>query len=233
MELEAMDTEQAVQAETTAGAAEDLSAAWEAADQPPVREPQEEPEPAPAPAPAPEGLELKYMGEVRQVPREEAVALAQKGMDYDRIRAERDELRGFRAQAAPALELMEGMARRSGMSTEAFLERCRETALPGGTQSGDWEERMRSEALDRDMRDFVSDYPDVKAEDIPKEVWEMVAGGKSLTGAYQLHRIRTLESRLAAGEQDRRSRRTAMGSMAQSASGDSGDLISRWWNEGE
>ena len=172
------------------------------------------------------------MGEVRQVPREEAVALAQKGMDYDRIRAGRTSC-GVPRPGRPGPGADGGMTRRSGMSTEAFLERCRGQRSPAGLRAGTGRSRCAPEALDRDMRDFVSDYPDVKAEDIPKEVWEMGGRGKSLTGAYQLHRIRTLESWLAAGGTGRRSRRTAMGSMAQSAPGDSGDLISRWWNEGE
>lgn len=49
----------------------------------------------------PDSFELKYMGETLKVGREEMIALAQKGKDYDRIRSERDsmntELEGLRA----------------------------------------------------------------------------------------------------------------------------------------
>jgi hypothetical protein len=45
------------------------------------------------PAEAEEAVTLKYMGEERTVGREEALALAQKGMDYDRIRGRYERLK--------------------------------------------------------------------------------------------------------------------------------------------
>ena len=41
---------------------------------------------------------LKYMDGIHRVSREEMTALAQKGMDYDRIRAQRDQLRRMQSQ---------------------------------------------------------------------------------------------------------------------------------------
>ena len=50
----------------------------------------DEAEPAANPAPepsAPESFTLRHLGETKNVGREEVIALAQKGMDYDRIRS--------------------------------------------------------------------------------------------------------------------------------------------------
>lgn len=250
---EYLNEEQTVEAETTADA--EMDAAWETADQPSAAMPpygwsvppagadqpseqeyaeQEPDEVEAAPDQAAvqdrEELELKYMGETRRVAREEAVALAQKGMDYDRIRLERDELREYRGAALPALELVERLARQSGMSTDAYLDYCQQE-MPDAQQGGDWRESTRKDARKRDMRDFISDFPDVKPESIPTEVWSAVAGGRSLTTAYSAHRIRELEAALGAREQQGRNRERAMGSMLESASGDGGDLISKWWRE--
>ena len=67
----------------------------------PAAEPTAEQETATQEPTPPESFELKYMGETLKVGREEMIALAQKGKDYDRIRTERDgmntELESLRA----------------------------------------------------------------------------------------------------------------------------------------
>ena len=49
------------------------------------------------------------------------------------------------------------------------------------------QERMR-----RDVREFVNEFPGVKATDIAPEVWTEVRSGKSLVSAYRGHRERQL-----------------------------------------
>lgn len=221
--------------ETTAPAEADeaVEEAWNAADQP--RETggeTEEIEGKPTVAQAEDGMELKYMGELRRVGREEAVTLAQKGMDYERIRAERDELRSFRMSAAPAAELVDALAVQSGMSTEDYLEHCRRE-LPSvfaGETGQSREETVRTQRKEREVSDFLSDFPNVKPEEIPGEVWEQVAAGKSLSLAYSLHRSKSMERELSAKAQDQRNRQRTAGTLSRSAPSQSGDLISMWWN---
>lgn len=74
-------------------------------------------------------LTLKHLDEVRTVTREEARTLAQKGLDYDRIRTERDELRSFREENSAAIELVRKYAGRSGMGVAEYLEFCRTQEL--------------------------------------------------------------------------------------------------------
>ena len=59
-----------------------------------------------------------------------------------------------------------------------------ETAVPAEKVPDD------AEKLARDVAAFHSLFPDVKAEEIPGEVWERVEGGESLTAAYAVHFVR-------------------------------------------
>lgn len=72
---------------------------------------------------------LKHMDETKTVNREEVVSLAQKGMDYDRIREERDQLRTYRQEADPALNLVKTYAERNGMDISAYIDYCRKQEL--------------------------------------------------------------------------------------------------------
>ena len=78
---------------------------------------------------APELFTLKNRDETRQVTRDEMVALAQKGWDYDTVRAERDQLRQYRDEANPALELVKGYAQRNNMTVGDYLDFCRKQEL--------------------------------------------------------------------------------------------------------
>lgn len=56
-------------------------------------------------------------------------------------------------------------------------------------------ERLAKEKTDAES--FLQAYPDVKAEDIPKEVWAEVDKGKSLVDAYARHENQILREQLA------------------------------------
>lgn len=101
----------------------------EKTDQKTQEEPAQEEQPADQ---TPETFTLKHLDQVRQVGKEEVVTLAQKGLDYDRIRTERDELRQYRQEADPALELVKGYAQRSGMTIPDYLDFCRKQELMAG-----------------------------------------------------------------------------------------------------
>ena len=80
----------------------------------------------------PELFTLKNRDQTRQVTREELVAMAQKGWDYDQVRQERDQLRQYRQETDPALELLKSYAARSGMELNAYLDFCRKQELMAG-----------------------------------------------------------------------------------------------------
>ena len=81
-------------------------------------------------------FELKYMGETKTVGKEEAVVLAQKGLDYDRIRQERDsmstELEGLRAdknKLAEYEDFLKALATSVNMDIPAMMDSTRAKML--------------------------------------------------------------------------------------------------------
>lgn len=191
--------------------------------QPEAQETSEAPE-TPPEAPKPEGnappedkpadtFTLKYSGGERTVTRDEALTLAQKGMDYDRVRAELGDTRKLLDEAnaklgenEPVLNELLMLAKDSGYKTlDELIDETRANIL-AGKENVDISIARRRVALDRRERalnareeaakapkqeenphgfnEFVEKFPGVKAEEIPVEVWQAVDGGKTLTQAY-------------------------------------------------
>lgn len=61
---------------------------------------------------------------------------------------------------------------------------------------------------------FVEEYPDVRPEDIPQQVWEWAQQEGSLVSAYRKWEIAELRDELAALEMNQKNRRSAVGSGA-------------------
>ncbi len=85
-----------------------------------------------AKADQPETFTLKNRDETRTVSRDELIAMAQKGWDYDTVRAERDQLRQYRDEADPAMSLIKSFAQRSNMTIGDYLDYCRKQELLAG-----------------------------------------------------------------------------------------------------
>lgn len=58
---------------------------------------------------------------------------------------------------------------------------------------------------------FVEEYPDVRPEDIPPQVWEWAQQEGSLVSAYRKWEVLTLRDELAALEMNMKNRRAAVG----------------------
>ena len=156
---------------------------------------------------------LKHLDEVRTVDRDKVIELAQKGLDYDRIR-------GKLGDASRQIESL-----RSGGTGELSPEERRRR---------DCESFVKSfpEAASRLRRDRGA---------IPEEVWEEVRRGASLTDAYAAHLSRReaaekdtelarLRSELERERRERENARRSAGS-AVSAGGDPPyDPIKAGWN---
>lgn len=113
-----------------------------------------------APADQPELFTLKNRGETRQVSRDDLIAMAQKGWDYDTVRQERDQLRQYRQEAGPALELVSAYAKQNGMSVGDYLDFCRKqefmrqgmTEQDAQTRLGMEKERAELDARQAEIR---------------------------------------------------------------------------------
>lgn len=163
---------------------------------------------------APKTWTLRHMDSARTVGEAEMVALAQKGLDYDRIRGRYDEAR-------PVIEMFGEFARAANMSIPDYVRKVRTEAKRAGGMSEeearravDLEEREASihaqEAqqqeqqnaksaerarISRELAEFQRAFPDAydnarkDPKSIPQSVWAEVNNGLSLTAAYSRYAV--------------------------------------------
>lgn len=137
----------------------------------------------------------------KQCSLDEVLVFANKGMDYDGIRQDRDRLRDFLKEMAAPLnlsveELIDNTRARmliqqkkeagedlSEMEALTIIQRNR-AEKQAEAQASD--EKAASEAAKAQMiRAFVNEFPDVKATDIPADVWAECSRTGDLAGAYR------------------------------------------------
>lgn len=94
-----------------------------------AKEPEKEEEKQPETPPAPESFKLKHLGEEKEYNRDEVTTLAQKGLDYDRIRAERDSLRAEAPKYKDHEAFLTEIAESAGTTVEKMIEDIRTRAL--------------------------------------------------------------------------------------------------------
>ena len=137
----------------------------------------------------------------KQCSLDEVLVYANKGMDYDGMRQDRDRLRDFLKEMAAPLnlsveELIDNTRARmliqqkkeageelSEMEALTIIQRNR-AEKQAEAQATD--EKAASEAAEAQMiRAFVNEFPDVKATDIPADVWAECNRTGDLAGAYR------------------------------------------------
>ena len=215
----------------------------------------EEPAPEQQSEEADQFLELKHMDQVKKVNREEAKALAQKGLDYDRIRGERDSMKAEHGKLKeyesflnelkgefPSIEAMitdtraRMLAEKDGISyTDAVAKvKIMHPEQPQQEEPAREDQPQGNEAVQR----FVQLYPDVKAEEIPESVWAEVKKTGDLVGAYrdyerqkQADEIASLRNKIATLEKNQENAARSPGSMNSSGKTSSKSLIQQLWDE--
>lgn len=180
-------------------------------------------------ADAPKLWTLRHMDEVRQVGEADMVVLAQKGMDYDRIRSKYDE-------SKPVMEMIGGFARQNGMSIPDFLSHLRTQAKQAGgmteaearrvveledreaavaaqeaaeaARQSDANQAVQEQAAadarrNADIAEFQKLFPDAAKDPkaIPPEVWASVREGMSLVSAYSRYAVEQARAAQQAAEQ--------------------------------
>ena len=219
----------------------------------------EEPKPEePAPEQKPEEedqfLELKHMDQVKKVNREEAKALAQKGLDYDRIRGERDSMKAEHGKLKeyesflnelkgdfPSIEAMmtdtraRMIAEKEGISYADAVAKAKVLHPEQGQPDAKRENQPQENPA---VQRFVQLYPGVKAEDIPQSVWDEVKKTGDLVSAYQsyerqkqAYEITSLKNEIATLKQNQRNASRSPGSMSSSGKNQGKSLIQQLWDE--
>ena len=205
-------------------------------------------------------FKLKHLNEVRNVSREEVITLAQKGMDYDRIKQRLDGYAEIKAKAqarAPYEELIKELADEQHMTPEEFMDASRaamlarregidvsiarerikldrrEKALEQRERAGLYEGGQANENARReeDFSAFLNRYGDVDVKTIPKEVWDEVSRGARLTDAYMRWENRQLKAQLAAEKKNNANRAKSTGSQKSPAPEKRDDWDKSWYDE--
>ncbi len=154
-------------------------------------------------------LRLKYNGEEMDLPVDEVVTLAQKGMNYDKVYA-----RAQAAQDTREVRMIAQMAEVSGMEPEEYLDKLEEQRfgdMLGGMASGEAEE-LPADA-DRELEgfvEFVRKYPDI--DELPAEAAALVRRGVPPLYAYEAYENARLRAGIAAREADWKNRENTPGS---------------------
>lgn len=198
-------------------------------------------------------IELKYMDEApRKVGKEEAKTLAQKGLDYDRIRQERDSLKGD----LPRYQEMESFLKEMQGdfdSIEEFMAdtRARIKADAEGISYEDALAEVKAKTTkpattitksedDINIDGFLSEYKDVKAEDIPASVWADVRETGDLLVSYRKYdeskksdRIAELEREIETLKNNMKNKSRSAGSSKSSGASSGKSLIASLWDNGE
>ena len=228
--------------------------------EPEVQEPVAEEQPQ-VQAEADHSFQLKHLDEVRTVNRDEVITLAQKGLDYDRIKARLDDRTASDKKAADALAFLEDIAAKSGQSVDDFMDSVvasqrakpdrsdydavlaqvklerREKALAereaqlDAAKKQDAEKAQAADRRQNDIKNFMQRFPSVKADAIPKEVWAKVSGGMTLTEAYAMHRAEQLERDLETERQNAKNAARPAGSRATAGASDTDEFDRLWYSD--
>jgi hypothetical protein len=160
------------------------------------------------------------MALVRKAAEKSGFATIGEYLDY--VRKQELMQTGINEQTAQAQIAME----KQKAEMDAILEQQRKEKDAEAQVKAENERRM--EARRAEINAFRQNYPDVKAEAIPREVWDMVKNGTPLVAAYSMHRMKALETELAAARQNKAAREQSPGSM-KTAGDQTKDIYDDGW----
>lgn len=210
---------------------------------------QSEPEAQPA-EDADQYLELKHFDEIRKVTKAEAKELAQKGMDYDRVRGKLTEAQAANArlqQYEAFLNEMKGdfasiddlindsrarvLADKENISYEEAVSR-----IQTNIQKQQMEQKLSPEAIRETMRreslqQFLQEYPNVKASDIPQEVWDDMNKTNNLVASYAKYEAKKTANENEILKQNAKNKARSTGSMKSSGKTYADDIDRMWYED--
>lgn len=249
-------------AEEQPEAAPEQPGAEDGGSEPPAGEPgKDAPPPEARDVPAPKTWVLNHMGQPLTISEADVPALAQKGLEYDRIRASYEEAR-------PVMDLFRGFAEQAGKTVPEFVTQLRIQAKQASQGVSEEEARRAVEMEDREIRvsaqeedarqrqeadrqtrafqqqrqarmqadiqEFIRVFPDAARDfqNIPQEVWDAVNGGMSLVGAYARYSAAQASAREQAAEAERARREAVQRRNQKNAANSTGSMRSAGGNHG-
>lgn len=172
----------------------------------------------------PELIELKHLGQTVRVTPEQLNAYAQMGLDYQRIREDRDAARKeverltametfLKELAAPqgisVEDLIDGaraevLAKKEHMNKDVALQRIKLDRERKAFEAQKDQQKKEAQAKSQEEAKrqeqflrFARTYPKVKPNDIPKDVWDAFKDGEDLVNAYARFENRELREKVS------------------------------------
>ena len=175
---------------------------------------------------------VKFYGQEQEMTVSELVAAAQKGLDYDNVRARLEQAQ----QSAPAVQLVERYAAANGMTVEQYLQFANQgfeqqavaqlvaQGVPEPAAKDLVAERLRLDSERRSIAplaaqqreklspwmELLREYPGTK--ELPPEVAQRVAAGETPLAAMRAFELAQMRAQLAAKDAAQKNRQTAPGS---------------------
>ena len=209
-------------------------------------------------------FKINYLGKEEELTLDQMTELAQKGRDYDHVRQERDQLKTANSGNDRKMAFLEDLAKRSGLSVdeqidktralwlqvdeadkgneiseEEALERVKKTKTETKAAAQDTNESGGGKALsDENINRFLAVYPNVKAEEIPQEVWDnCIKLNGDLLSAYLVYENKQLKAGKAKTEeaeqkkaQNQKNENRSTGSRRTAGSGKLTDSFDEGWD---
>lgn len=172
----------------------------------------------------PELVELKHLGQTVRVTPEQLNAYAQMGLDYQRIREDRDAARKEVERLTAMETFLKELAAPQGISVEDLIDGARAEVL-AKKEHLNKDVALQRIKLDRERKAFEAQkdqqkkeaqaksqeeakrqeqflrfartYPKVKPNDIPKDVWDAFKDGEDLVNAYARFENRELKEKVS------------------------------------
>ena len=172
----------------------------------------------------PEPIELKHLGQTVRVTPEQLNAYAQMGLDYQRIREDRDAARKEVERLTAMETFLKELAAPQGISVEDLIDGARAEVL-AKKEHLNKDVALQRIKLDRERKAFEAQkdqqkkeaqaksqeeakrqeqflrfartYPKVKPNDIPKDVWDAFKDGEDLVNAYARFENRELREKVS------------------------------------
>lgn len=200
----------------------------------------EQPEQEAKPEDTDQYLELKHFDEVRKVSKEEAKVLAQKGMDYDRIRGKLSEAETANSKLQQYESFLNEIKGDNFESIDDLMADTRARLLSDkenisyedakkkivAQQQAQAQQQQQQPTVDRDaileelrresLTNFLTAYPNVKAKDIPQEVWDDMRVTNNLIASYAKYEAKKLAQENEILKNNAKNKARSTGSMRSS-----------------
>ena len=190
---------------------------------------------------------------MKKVNKDEAKVLAQKGMDYDRIRGKLDEATANVAKLQKYEDFLNELkggfnsiddlmndtrarliADKEGITREQALERVKSANQQ--KEQAQQQAQLDRNAVYEEMRRqsltaFLSAFPGVKAKDIPQEVWDDMKVTNNLVASYAKYEAKKLADENAVLKKNAENKARSTGSMKSSGKPQKDEFDTMWYED--